>query len=147
MVTVNVQQLLTYLVLGALLILIIYLILLVKKLLSTTIPEANDVLVDTDKVLRDANVVSGIAADKATELDGAITAVTGVVTEIADDANNNQGLIKTATSMSKAAASAFSYIKDQKEEKEEKEFKEYKKAQKKEKKAEKKEKKAEKKAK
>ena len=104
MVTVNVQQLLTYLVLGALLILIIYLILLVKKLLSTTIPEANDVLVDTDKVLKDANVVTGIAADKATELDGAITAVTGVVTEIADDANNNQGLITTATSLSKGAA-------------------------------------------
>ena len=143
MVTVNVQQLLTYLVLGALLILIIYRILLVKKLLATTIPEANDVLADTDKMLKDANVVSGIAADKATELDGAITAVTGVVSEIADDANNSQGLIKTATSMSKAAASAFSYIKEQKDEKEEKEFKEYKKAQKK----EKKEKKAEKKAK
>ena len=143
MVTVNVQQLLTYLVLGALLILIIYLILLVKKLLATTIPEANDVLADTDKMLKDANVVSGLAADKATELDGAIPAVTGVVSEIADDANNSQGLIKTATSMSKAAASAFSYIKEQKDEKEEKEFKEYKKAQKK----EKKEKKAEKKAK
>ncbi len=129
MITVDVKELLIYLVLAALLVLIIYLIFLVKKLLKT--------LDETNKVMDDAGVVSGIAANKATQLDGIIDDVSGVVSGIASEANSNQGLIKTATDLGKAATSTLNYFKDQKEKKEEKEFEEYKKEQKAKKKAEK----------
>ena len=86
----------------------------------------------------DAKVVSGIAADRSKDLDIVITDVTGVVSGITDSANNNQGLIKTGINVSKAVASAGSFIKEHKEEKEQKEFEEYKKEKKAQKKAEKK---------
>ena len=138
MITVDVKQLLIYAVLLALFVLIIYLIFLVKRLF-TTLELLNKDLDDADGIIVDAKVVSGIAADRSKDLDIVITDVTGVVSTITDDANNNQGLIKTGINVGKAVASAGSFIKEHKEEKEQKEFEEYKKEKKAKKKAEKKE--------
>ena len=130
MITINVQTLLIWIVLAVLAILLIYAIFLIRKLL-VTISKTNDILDDAKKM-------TTILAERTDEVNGIVTDVSGVVSNIAQEANNNQGLIKTATNMSRAAASAFSYVTEKKEEKEEKEFQEYKKAKKAEKKAEKK---------
>ena len=133
MITLDVKEVLIYLVLIALFVLIVYLILLVKKLIVT--------LQKTDKVLEDGGVVSEIAANRATDIDGIVDNVSGVVSGIAAEANSNQGLIKTATDLGKAATSTLNYMKAEKEKKEEKEFEEYKKEKKAKEKAAKKEKK------
>lgn len=144
MITIDIKTLLIYLVLAALVVFIIYLVLLVKKLISTlkeldkTLGEVDTTLGKTDKILDDTGVVTGIAADKAVQLDGAITDVTSFVSGVTEEANGKQGLIKTGINVGKAAASTASYFKEKKEKEEEKEFKEYKKAKKAEKNAEKK---------
>jgi cell division protein FtsB len=61
MITIDVKYTLICLVLIALFVLLIYLAVLAKNLI-TTVKNAN-------KVIEDASVVSGIASDKATELD------------------------------------------------------------------------------
>ena len=131
MITLDVKEVLIYLVLIALLVFIVYLILVAKKLIVT--------LQKTDKVLDDGGVVTEIAANRATDIDGIIDNVSGVVSTVAEEANGNQGLIKTATDLGKAATSTLNFVKDQREKKEEKEYEEYKKEKKAKEKAAKKE--------
>ncbi len=136
MVTVDIQNLLTWLALGALVLLLIYIVFLVKKLMTTLdktnnlIDDADQIIKDSDKVILDANTVSGVVAKKTKQIDGAVDSLLGIVDDVADDAKNNKGLIKTTINAGKAVASAASYIKEKEEKKEEKEFKEYKKAKK-----------------
>lgn len=108
MVTLNVKEALICLVLIALLILIFYLITLVRKLLIT--------VSSTNKVLDDAKVVSAIASEKATEVDGIMGDISGAVSNITSEVKQRQGFIKTVTNVGKTAAQAVSYIKHNKEE-------------------------------
>lgn len=103
MITIDVKYTLICLVLLALLVLIVYLAILAKNLI-TTVKSAN-------KVVEDAAVVSGIASDKATQLDDIVGDVSGAVEDITKAMKGNQSLIGALTNMAKAIASAISYIK------------------------------------
>lgn len=103
MITIDVKYTLICLVLLALLVLIVYLAILAKNLI-TTVKSAN-------KVVEDAAVVSGIASDKATQLDDIVGDVSGAVEDITKAMKGNQSLIGALTNMAKAIASAVSYIK------------------------------------
>ncbi|TDP50373.1 hypothetical protein [Aminicella lysinilytica] len=103
MITIDVKYTLICLVLLALLVLLVYLAILAKNLI-TTVKSAN-------KVVEDAAVVSGIASDKATQLDDIVGDVSGAVEDITKAMKGNQSLIGALTNMAKAIASAISYIK------------------------------------
>ena len=103
MITIDVKYTLICLVLLALLVLLVYLAILAKNLI-TTVKSAN-------KVVEDAAVVSGIASDKATQLDDIVGDVSGAVEDITKAMKGNQSLIGALTNMAKSIASAISYIK------------------------------------
>ena len=65
MVTIDIKATLVYLLFAALIVLVIYLIIIAKNLVKT--------IKETNKILRDASVISGIAADKAEQLVGAVS--------------------------------------------------------------------------
>jgi uncharacterized protein YoxC len=103
MITIDVKYTLICLVLIALFVLLIYLVVLAKNLI-TTVKNAN-------KVIDDASVVSGIASDKATELDDIVGDLSGAVDDITKAMKGNQNLIGALTNMAKAIASTISYVK------------------------------------
>ena len=103
MITIDVKYTLICLVLLALFVLIIYLAVLTKNLI-TTVKNAN-------KVVDDASVVSGIAADKATQLDDIVGDVSGAVSDLTNAMKGNQSLIGALTNVAKAIAATASYIK------------------------------------
>ncbi len=78
-------------------ILLVYLILLIRKLLDT--------LKQVDKILLDAKVVSGIAADKANKVDGIIDGVGDTVGNVVNAIKGNQNVVKAATNFVNATSS------------------------------------------
>ena len=96
-VTLDLKTLLIALVLIAVIILIIYLIVMIKKL-YVTIEHAN-------KVLEDAEVVSGIAAERSQDLDNIITNVSGTVSDLSDAVKGNESTVSAIASIAKSAAS------------------------------------------
>ena len=103
MITIDVKYTLICLVLLALFVLLIYLAVLAKNLI-TAVKSAN-------KVVEDAAVVSGIASDKATQLDDIVGDLSGAVSDVTKAMKGNQSLIGALTNMAKAVASAVSYMK------------------------------------
>jgi len=103
MITIDVKYTLICLVLIALFVLLIYLAVLAKNLITT--------VKNTNKVIEDASVVSGIASDKATELDDIVGDLTGAVNDVTKAMKGNQSLIGALTNMAKAIASTVSYVK------------------------------------
>ena len=71
MVTIDIKATLVYLLFAALIVLVIYLIIIAKNLVKT--------IKETNKILRDASVISGIAADKAEQLQNLVGAVSNIV--------------------------------------------------------------------
>ena len=70
-------------------ILLVYLILLLRKLIGT--------LREVDKILSDAKIVSGIASDKAQMVDGIIDDAGEAVGSITDAIRGNQSIIAAAS--------------------------------------------------
>ncbi|MCQ2546518.1 MAG: DUF948 domain-containing protein [Clostridia bacterium] len=93
----------------ALIVLIIFAIMLVKKLMVT--------LEHTNKVLEDVEVVSKIAAARSQDVDNIISNVSGTVADISDAVKGNQGTVQAISSIVKSAASIKGMMSKDKDEK------------------------------
>ena len=96
-VTLDLNTLLLALVFAALIVLIIYLIVLVKKLLIT-VTHAN-------KILGDLEVVSEIASERSQDVNNIITNVSGTVSDLSDAVKGNESTVSAIASIAKSAAS------------------------------------------
>lgn len=103
MITIDVKYTLICLVLVALFVLLIYLAVLAKNLIKT-VKNAN-------KVIDDASVVSGITADKATQIDDIVGDISGAVEDLTKAMKGNQSLIGALTNVVKAVGATASYFK------------------------------------
>ena len=81
----------------------IYLTLLIKKLIGT--------LKEVDVILKDSQVVTSIAADKATKVDGIIDGVGDAVQNVVDALKGNQNVVKAVTSLVNAVTSLAGMLK------------------------------------
>ena len=106
MVTIDVRTTLIWLLLAALVILVVYLIVAVKNLVTT--------IKKTNKILEDVSVVSEVAAKKAVEVDEIVGDVHGVVSDLAK-AVQGTSTIGAVTNVVKAAGSVASTVKQNKE--------------------------------
>lgn len=95
-VTIDIKTFFVLLVLIALVVLIIYGIILLRRLL-VTVDHAN-------KVLEDVEVISAIAATRSEDLDGIIDNVSSATTELSD-AMSGGSFITAVSSVAKSAAS------------------------------------------
>ena len=85
MITINVKSALIYLLFIALIILVIYLTLLAKNLIKT--------IKETNKILADTSVISGIAADKATQVDAIVDDVQSAVSDLSQAVKGQQNFV------------------------------------------------------
>ena len=90
MVTIDVKATLICLLLAALVILVVYLIIMAKNLLKT--------VKETNQILADTAVISGIAAEKAVQIDGMITDVQSAVSDLSEAVRGQQNLVAAAAS-------------------------------------------------
>ena len=82
---------------------LIYLTPLIKKLIGT--------LKEVDVILKDSQVVTSIAADKATKVDGIIDGVGDAVQNVVDALKGNQNVVKAVTSLVNAVTSLAGMLK------------------------------------
>ena len=82
---------------------LIYLTLLMKKLIGT--------LKEVDVILKDSQVITSIAADKATKVEGIIDGVGDTVNSVVSAIKGNQNVVNAATSVVNAASSLSGLIK------------------------------------
>ena len=82
---------------------LIYLTLLMKKLIGT--------LKEVDVILKDSQVITSIAADKATKVEGIIDGVGDTVDSVVSAIKGNQNVVNAATSVVNAASSLSGLIK------------------------------------
>ena len=108
MVTIDIRSTLIYLLFAALVILVIYLILLAKNLIVT--------VKETNKILKDAAVVSGVAADKAVQVDAVIGDVQSAVADISQAVKGQQNLIGALSNIVKAFGSLAAIFRKETEE-------------------------------
>ena len=106
MVTIDVRTTLIWLLLAARVMLVVYLIVAVKNLVTT--------IKKTNKILEDAAVISEVAAKKAVEVDEIVGDVHGVVSDLAK-AVQGTSTIGAVTNAVKAAGSVASTVKQNKE--------------------------------
>lgn len=97
MITIDVKATLIYLLLAALIVMVIYLIIIAKNLVKT-IKHANQILADT-------TVISGIAADKAKEIDAIIGDVQSAVSDVSKAVKGQQNLIGAVSNLVKSFGS------------------------------------------
>ncbi len=111
MITIDIKTLLIYLVLAAALVLLIYLIVLVKNLVST--------VKNTNQVLEDTAVVSGIVAEKAKAADGLADDVIEALGSFAKAVRGEENLIAALSNIAKTLGMVMSFArkKDDKNEK------------------------------
>ena len=102
MITIDLKYTLICLVLIALFVLLIILAKLALNLIST--------LKNVDKILEDASVVSGVASDKASQVDGIVGDLSSAIGDITGAMRGNQNLVGAITNMVKAISSV-SYFK------------------------------------
>ncbi|MDD2189902.1 MAG: hypothetical protein PHV71_03710 [Eubacteriales bacterium] len=81
----------------AILVLLVYCIVFVKNLIP--------VIKNTNKILEDAQVISGIAADNAKEMDKLVGDLTSSVSSISDIIKGNQSVVAALTSLINAIGS------------------------------------------
>ncbi len=102
-ITITWQGLLLTLLAAAGIVFLIYLTLLIKKLIGT--------LKEVDVILKDSQVVTSIAADKATKVDGIIDGVGDAVQNVVDALKGNQNVVKAVTSLVNAVTSLAGMLK------------------------------------
>lgn len=103
MITIDLKYTLICLVFVALIILLIFLCVLAKNLITT--------VKNMNKVIDDASVVSGIASDKAMQVDGIVGDLGSALNDLTAAMKGNQSLVGAMTNVAKAAASTVSYFK------------------------------------
>lgn len=82
---------------------LIYLSLLIKKLIGT--------LKEVDVILKDSQVITSIAADKATKVEGIIDNVGDTVESVVNAVKGNQNVVNAATSVVNTASSLVGLFK------------------------------------
>lgn len=82
---------------------LIYLSLLMKKLIGT--------LKEVDLILKDSQVITSIAADKATKVEGIIDGACDTVGTVVNAIKGNQSVVSAATSVVNAVSSLSGLIK------------------------------------
>ena len=97
MITIDVKAALIYLVLAALIVMVIYLIIIAKNLVKT--------IKHTNQILEDTTVISGIAADKAKEIDAIIGDVLSAVSDVSNAVKGQQNLIGAVSNIVKSFGS------------------------------------------
>lgn len=103
MITIEVKTALLYLLLVAAIVLVVYLIVVVKNLV-TTIKEVN-------KILADASVVSGVAAEKAVQLDEVVGDVQSAVADLSQAMRGEQSTFGAVSNFAKAVGSLSAIFK------------------------------------
>ena len=103
MITINVKSALIYLLFIALIILVIYLTLLAKNLIKT--------IKETNKILADTSVISGIAADKATQVDAIVDDVQSAVSDLSQAVKGQQNFVGALSNIVKAIGSLVAIFK------------------------------------
>lgn len=106
MITIDVKTALLYLLLVAAIVLVGYLIVVVKNLV-TTIKEVN-------QILADAAVVSGVAAEKAVQLDEVVGDVQSAVADLSQAMKGEQSTVGAVSNFAKAVGSLISIFKSDK---------------------------------
>ena len=101
-VTITLKGLLLTLLAVLGMVLLIYLILLIRKLIGT--------LRQVDEILADAKVVSGIASDKAQVVDGILHDAGETVGSITDAIRGNQSIVAAASSLVNTFSSVIGLI-------------------------------------
>ena len=82
---------------------LIYLSLLIKKLIGT--------LKEVDVILKDSQVITSIAAEKATKVDGIIDGVGETVDSVVGAVKGNQNIVNAVTTIVNATSSLEGLIK------------------------------------
>ena len=103
MITINVKSALIYLLFIALIILVIYLTLLAKNLIKK--------IKETNKILADTSVISGIAADKATQVDAIVDDVQSAVSDLSQAVKGQQNFVGALSNIVKAIGSLVAIFK------------------------------------
>ena len=86
---------------------LIYLTLLMKKLIGT--------LKEIDVILKDSQVITSIAADKATKVEGILDGVGDTVGSVVEAVKGNQNVVKAVSSLVNAASSLAGMLKKSEE--------------------------------
>lgn len=103
MITIDVKSALIYLLFIALIILVVYLTLLTKNLIKT--------IKETNKILADTSVISGIAADKATQVDAIVDDVQSAVSDLSQAVKGQQNFVGALSNIVKALGSLVAIFK------------------------------------
>ena len=111
-ITITPQGVAMFVVAALAVILLVYLILLLKKVIGT--------LQAVDALLNDAKTVTEIAARRTKDVDGMVGGLVEAAGILADGVKGNQNIAKAASGIVNATASCVGIIKDKKAEKEEK---------------------------
>lgn len=102
-VTITLKGVLLTLLALAGVVLLVYLTLLVKKLIDT--------LKEVDVILKDAQVVTSIAADKTAKVEGIIDGMGESVGVVVDAIKGNQNVVKAVTNFVNATSSLAGILK------------------------------------
>lgn len=111
-VTITLKGLLLTLLAVLGMVLLIYLILLIRKLIGT--------LRQVDEILADAKVVSGVASDKAQKVDGIIDDAGDAVGSIVDAIKGNQSVVAAASSLVNTFSSVIGLVRGREDTEEQK---------------------------
>ena len=103
MITINVQTALVGILLLALIILVIFLILLARKLMVT--------VDNINRITSDAGEVSQILASRSTEVNDVVGDLGSALNGISSAMQGNQNLVGAITNLGKAVASMANYVK------------------------------------
>lgn len=108
-ITITLQDLILLVIGIAAIVFLFYLIKLLKNLVET--------IQRTNRVLADAEVITGIASNKAQQLDGVIGDVSEAVGSITELVKGNQNVVKAVTNIVNSLAGLKCLITDKSEEK------------------------------
>ena len=111
-ITITPQGVAMFVVAALAVILLVYLILLLRKVIGT--------LKAVDALLEDAKTVTEIAARRTQDVDGMVGGIVEAAGILADGVKGNQNIAKAASGIVNATASCVGIIKEKKAEKEEK---------------------------
>ncbi|MGN0658858.1 MAG: hypothetical protein ACI4LA_04560 [Emergencia sp.] len=102
-VTIDVKSALIFLLLAALIVLVVYLIIIARNLVKT--------IKETNKILEDASVISGVAAEKSVQIDGIVSDVQSAVSDLSQAVKGQQNMMGAAANLVKALGSLVAIFK------------------------------------
>ena len=111
-IDIDIKTALIYLLLVAAVVLVCYLIVVVKNLVTT--------IKNVNRILEDASVVSGVAAEKSLELNDMISNVQAAVADVSSAVKGDAGTFGAVANVAKTAASIKNLFKSDKKKKKKK---------------------------